>query len=283
MQNIIRSAAGANLQSHQINGKPLSIMANSSLNQKFSVQQNTALADTDNVSQQYITLGNAGHSFIYNGNNVPYPIPVQHEPQHAGLYNHIPFIMRLPNEDLTPTERAKYRLRVIQEYGGKNYVCYYARLLDLSATDPTLELRTVDANGNVTTEPFAYTLADLNPVPPTVTAGSVWTTSGDYIASTGKVPFVLSATDVQEILNAMNIITGDDNTAIISEIGLCSGADRSVTGDFNGVAASYTEVIGCQITFFISAFYALKFLNQGVNAMFDVGSVEPLLQLSQSS
>lgn len=281
MDNIVRSAAGADLQTHQLTGKPMVTQPNSSLNQKFNIQPNTVLADTDIVSMQYVTIGCGGHAFLTDASGTPYPEPIQHQPTHAGLYKHLPFVLRLPNADLTDTERLRYRLRRLEQHNGVTYVAYYAMMLDLTETSPALELRTVQ-DGVVTSTPFSYTLDNLNPTAPTVTAGSTWTTGGDYTASTAKVNFSLSTTDIAELLNVANVIFGNDNLAIVSEIGLSHGVDRPVTGDFNGVSQTYTEVIGCQITNFVSAFISAKFTNSVYNLALDVGSVESMLVLSQS-
>lgn len=279
MEYIVRAAAGANLQTTQLVGAQLEIKPNSSLNQKFGIQETTALAQDDDPSMQYVVIGNKGHRMITGPDNIPYPEPQLHTPNHAGLYNHLPFVLRLPNEDLTPQERVNYRLRRIEQHDNVTYVAYYAKKLDMSATSPTLELRTVDGD-TVTSTPFNYTLDDLNPTPPNVPPGQTLVTGSDYIASTSKVPFKLTANDITELLNAVNIIYGNDNYAIISEIGLCHGADRVVPGDFNGATVGYTEVIGCQITTFVSSFFAAKFMNNGIDVTFDVGSVEPMLVLS---
>ena len=106
------------------------------------------------------------------------------------------------------------------------------------------------------------------------------TTTGDYIAATAKVPFILLENDIDELLNVANVIYGDPNYAIISELGLCSGVDRIVTGDFNGVSTSYTDAIGVQIVDFMSVFYPVAFSNKQVNLTLDVGDVSPLLNIS---
>lgn len=279
LQHIVRAAAGANLQTCQLLDKPVVLLPNSTLNQKFNIQKDTVPSDSDVFAMKYLTIGNKGHSMILGTGNVPYPVPVSHEPNHSGLYGHIPFVLRLPNEDLTAQERINYRLRRSEVYNGTTYIAYYGKVMDLTETQPTLELRTVDGDV-VTSTPFTYTLDDLNPTPPNIPPGQILTTGSDYIASTAKVPFLLNADDVTELLNVANIMFGDSNYAIISEVGVCHGVDRVVTGDFNGVSASYTEVIGCQITSFVSSFFAMQFMNTGLDVTFDVGSVEPLLTVS---
>lgn len=279
MGNTVRSVYGAALQTSQLLGLPVPIRENTTLNQKFNINKDIAVASTDNIAMRYATIGNGGHKMIVGANNIPYPKAIQHTPRHAGLYNHLPFVLRRPSEDLTPQQRQAYRLRRLETHDNTVYVAYYLKVLDLSNTSTQLELRHVENNATTSTE-FQATLADLTPEPPAIDPNGVLTTTGDYIAATAKVPFIMLENDVDELLNVANVIYGDPNYAIISEIGLCAGADRIVTGDFNGVATSYTDAIGVQIIDFMSVFYPVAFSNKQVNLTFDVGDVSPLLNIS---
>lgn len=278
MESSIRTVYSAALQTAQLLGLPLVIKPNSTLNEKFGIHQNVSIAETDVSAIRYLTVGNGGHRMVVGADNISKPEPIQHTPRDAALYNHLPFILRLPHQDLTPAERMNYRLRRLETHDGTLYVAYYLKVLDLSNTSPQLELRNV-TDGVTTSTVFNPTAADLNPTPPAINPGGVITTSGDYIAATAKVPFVMSTSDIEEFLNVANIIYGDVNYAMISEIGLCSGVDRVVTGDYNGVSTGYTDAIGVQICSFLSSFFALNFTNGQVNVDLDIGSLEPLLNL----
>lgn len=279
MQEFVRTAAGAALQTAQLLGKPVVIQANSSLNQKFDIQATVAIADTDHPVMKYVTIGNGGVRVTTGVNGIAILKSVQHSPQHAALYSHLPFILRLPNDDLDPGQRANYRLRRLETHDSVSYVAYYLKLMDLSASVPQLELRSV-TDGVTTSTPYVPTLADLNPTPPPMDNNNVVQTTGDYIASTAKVPFTLNAWEIEEFLNVCNIIYGDDGYAMISELGICSGVDRTVTGDFNGTSAGYTEAIGVQICTFMNTSIPVKFINTSFSLMLDTGSLEPLLQLT---
>lgn len=279
MENIVRTVYGAETQTTQLLGLPTVIRPHTTLNEKFSIHNDIALADTDRPSVKYIAIGNGGHRMVVGVNNIPRPDPVQHTPRDAALYNHLPFVLRLVNDDLTALQRINYRLRRIEQHDGVSYAAYYLKVLDLSATIPQLELRTV-VDGITTSTAFNSTINDLNPTPPALVPGGVLTTTGDYIAATAKVPFVMSSDDIDEFMNVCNIIYGDDNYAMISELGLCSGIDRSVVGDFNGISTGYTDAIGVQITSFISSFFAAKFSNSGISILLDTGSIEPMLALA---
>lgn len=276
MESSIRSVWSAHLQTASLLGLPLVLRPNSTLNQKFNIHQSIALGEAEMPTIKYVTIGNGGHRMIVGADNIPKPEPILHTPRHAALYNHLPFVLRLPTDDLTPVERLQYRLRRTEVHDGTTYVAYYLKVLDLSASNPLLELRNV-TDGVVTSTAFSPTAADLNPTPPPISPGGVIVTSGDYIAATAKVPFTMTTEAIAEFVNVCNIIYGDPNYAMITEIGLCSGVDRTVTGDFSGVSLGYTDAIAVQICSFISAFYALNFTNDSVVVTIDLGSLEPLL------
>lgn len=278
MESSVRTVYSAALQTAQLLGLPLIIKPNSTLNEKFNINPNLAISETDVLALKYLSVGNGGHRMVAGADNIAKPEPIQHTPRHAALYNHLPFILRLPHEDLSPAERLKYRLRRIETHDGQAYVAYYLKVLDLSNTSPVLELRNV-TDGVTTSTTFNPTANDLNPTPPAINPGGVITTSGDYIAATAKVPFVMTTTDIEEFLNVANIIYGDPNYAMISEMALCSGVDRTVTGDFNGIASGYTDAIAVQVCTFLSSFFALNFTNGEISVNLDVGSLEPLLNL----
>ena len=279
MESVTRTVHSAYLQTCQLLGLPVVIKPNSTLNQKFDINADMAISETDKLTMKYVTIGNGGHKVSTGVNGIPVPEPVQHTPRDAALYNHLPFVLRLPSNDLTANQRAKYRLRKHEVHDGVNYVAYYLKVLDMAATVPQLELRTV-VNGVTTATPYVPTLSDLNPTPPAIGSGGVIVSTGDYIAATAKIPFVMTPDDINELLNVANVIYGDESYSIISEIGLCSGVDRSVTGDFNGTTTGYTEAIGVQVCNFIGAFFAAKFSNNGINILFDAGSSEAMLTLS---
>jgi hydrogenase maturation factor HypF (carbamoyltransferase family) len=87
------------------------------------------------------------------------------------------------------------------------------------------------------------------------------------------VTLSLDADEVADYLEAAAIIYGDERYAIISEIGLVSGVDKILTS--GGI--NYNEVVDAQITTHITDYHALRYSNNGLTLVLDVGAVEPLL------
>jgi hypothetical protein len=250
-------------------------LANTTLNELFSINATATLAGGEMPSLGYIAIGNGGHKLLMGSNNIPKTDVVQHRPTDAALYNHMPFVLRDVTNDLQPADRAMYGLRRIETYNGKPYVAYYLKRIDFTNTIPQLDYCVVD-NGVTNSTAFAPNAGNLHPTPPAVSNTGVNITTGDYVSATAKLPFSMSADDVAEYLNVANIMYGDPGMAIISEIALCSGVDRVLPGDFNGVTINYNEVVCAQVMSFVSSFFAMNFSNSGINYLFDVGATEPL-------
>ena len=276
MDNNVRSIYGAYLQTCALLGFNVDIKPNSTLNQKFDLFPNEIFNSGETPTVKYITIGNGGHTASMGVDGLPLINPVPHSPRHAALYNHLPFIIREVGEDLTPGERLLYRLRVPRTIDGVNYICYYAKALDLSLVEPKIELRN-NTDGIITATDFTPSLADLNPVKPVIPVNGNITSTGNYLASTAKIEFVMNEAEITELLNACNIIYGSDNYAFISEIGLCSGVDRTLMGNFGGPPSAYTEAVGVQIMNFISTAIPAYALSTSITQTIDVGSTSPLL------
>lgn len=273
--NVVRTALASIMQTGEYIGKVSAPLPNSTLNQKLDIHQDIALANTDVQTVKYVAIGNGGHNFVVGSNGRVKFESLHHTARHTALYNQVPFVLRPLTDDLTASERIRYRLRRIETWGGVQYAAYYLRVLDFSSTNVSAELRHVE-NGVTTSTPWAPTLEDLNPTPPVLSTGSSVITTGDYIATTAKVNFELTADDVQEFVNAMKIINGEDGYAIISELATVSGVDRTVLGNFGGSNQSYTDAIQTQITSFISTAWIVEYQTDGISLRIDVGNIEPM-------
>lgn len=278
MDNNTRTIYGAYLQTCALLGLNVDIKPNSTLNQKFALFENEIFQAGEYPTIKYVTIGNGGHASSIGADGIPLVNPIPHSPRHSGLYNQIPFLIREVGEDITPAERLKYRLRVTKTFDGVNYICYYGRALDMTDIEPKIELRN-NTNGVIVSSNFTPTLADLNPVKPIIPANGNISSSGDYIATTAQIKFVMDANEIVELTNACNIIYGNDAYAFISELGLCTGLDRTLMGTFNGVQQAYTEAIGVQIVNFINTAVPVYALNNTFEFITDVGAVEGLLNI----
>lgn len=243
--------------------------------------------DTQNLSTRYLVIGNKAH---YNVTGPVGSPPTQntlpHKARHSGEYGLIPFIARPVTSDLNSTERSQYRLRKTLYRDSVLYAVYFGRVIDTGAVAIETTLTTV-TNGVAVTTPFAPTVNDRRPALPDVGT----TNDGSYTQVSAVMNIILSATEVQEIINAVTLFYGDPNYAVISELGLCTGVDKAVTGKYpNSLTApqvttpvqvnTFYEAAGIQIAAHVTTIYPLQSFLGGLQIPIDVGTTEPLFGVS---
>lgn len=276
MAKIVRTVYGAELQSAQLSGLPIVIRANTTLNQKFNISAGVALASDDVPRVRYVGIGNRGHILRTSGGGSTAPVSMQHQPTEAGMWGQIPFVLRPISDDIDATARLRYGLRRVETHGGDDYFAYYLRRLDFTDIETQLFRKSYEL-GNVTTEPFVPSLADLSPEQPEIDSEGVNVSSGEFVAAYAQVNFELDEDDILEGLNVANVLYGSDDFAIISEIAFCSGVDKTVSvPDGLGGSINFLEVIAAQIFAHVPGFHALKFSNTGLTKTYDLGAMEPL-------
>lgn len=282
MEQTTRTAWGSYLQTCLLLDLTFAMMTDTTLNEKFNVQSGIQPAHNVIPTQRYYCIGNGGHTMTVGADGLTAPTPLQHEATDAALFNHLPFIMRPVASDLSVSQMAQYALRVVQQFNGVSYACYYLRRIDFTNVAAQIQMNTV-ANGTTTTTPYVANAANLNPTPPAVSSSSVSTVSGDYLTAAAILALSFSEQDATELVNCANIIYGDARYAIISEIGLVSGVDQVVNVPATSGSFNMNEVIAAQINSFINTFIPMNYMNDGTTINLNVGSTEPLFQLTSGS
>ena len=276
----VRTIYGALVQSALRWNDPLKILPNSTLNQKFDVLPDSLPYDGEKVYTKYLAIGLKGITIELNQGL--YKVNFRNYlPSNASLFKHCPFIMRRLTEDLTPSERARYRMRKIEEFNGVSYACYYLRVIDNDGVAADAEKRQT-INGLVTPDSWEPTLNDLNPNPDVIDPNQQVANGDEYLAASKKIKIVFTPDDIQELIAAVTIIYGDPGFAELSEFGLVSGVDRQTTGDFGGVSQAYTEAVYAQVNDFLRARVSAPDNLGGKILNLDAGSVEPLLLTSNN-
>lgn len=283
MESNVRTMFGNALQTAMLQGLPLPILENSTLNEKFNVEPGVLPSPDVLPKMKYFAIGNGGHAVKVTDNGFGID-SLQHESTDAACFKHLPFALRELNNDLSPTERAKYGLRREETYNGTRYIAYYLKRLDLLNVNVEMSIRTVqEVNGVVTTvpTPFIPDSSNLNPVPKPLNPSTVNTIEGSYGVCSAVEKVVLTANDINEIIEAVNIMYGDTSLAIISEIAYVSGVDRAIDVNSNGNVIRFNEVIAAQVNTFVAVVYPLTSFKDGITTTIDIGAVEPLFRLTQ--
>jgi hypothetical protein len=271
MTTITRTVMGSAIQTAQYFGKAHSILENSTLNEKFNIFQATLPNETEYHEASYIVIGDKGHTGTLASNNRFITKDVKHRRTDAALYNHIPFVIREIDNDLTIAERANYRLRVVsvRAEDNKTYVHYYAKRIDLSGSAVNVQKKNLETGETI---PWIPTSANLNPVIP-----ENFESTNEIISSSMVLPIEFTANDVDELRNVARIMYGSEDEALVSEFGIVSGVDRVLTGVSTGnQSINYTEVIAAQIVLHITSYYNASQHNDGFSLIIDGGVAEAL-------
>ena len=278
MKIITRTLWGADLQTALALNLPYTPRENTTLNEKLGIATNQSIDPAgQKPAIQYLCIGNGGHKHMTGADGSPYTTPVNHRASDAALFKHLPFVLREVNNDLSVAERAQYGLRRMEVHNGTNYFAYYLKRMDLSAVVSELQYTTV-LDGVTTTTPYSPTSDNLNPEQPVMPSTGVITTSGDYLSTSAIVPLFFTEQDVANLVEVAEIMYENPYMAVISEIGLCSGVDKVITGPGPGnTQINYEEAIGVQIATFVTTHYSMSFSNKGFDLQLELGATEPLL------
>jgi hypothetical protein len=280
MKTITRTIYGTLLQTAQLLKLPYQQKPNTTLNEKFNIFPDLRPDNNAVPSVRYYCIGIGGHRSMVGADGRTFISPIQHRPDDAALFDHIPFIVREPDEDLTTEQRRKYALRKQITVRGSNYIAYYLKRLDLDEVVPSMKLNTV-IDGTTTTIPFVPTSANLNPIAPAIPNGGVITANGEYLSASGLVTLSFSAEEVAELVNVAKVIFDNELYAIISEIGIVAGEDKVVTvTTSNNTTLNYTEVVSATVVTHITEYHSVGFLNRGLDLTLELGSTEPLIGIA---
>jgi len=281
MENIVNTAYANQLATCKKLGRPYTIQKFTTMNEKLGLNANAALQSGKYPITQYYAIGDGGHTFVAstNGGN-PTIMPLQHEADDANLFHQIPFILRLPTNDIDPTTMSNYAMRgTYVTPDGTTYIAYWLRRIDLSSTNPELQLRSV-VNGTTSVDAFVPTSENLSPVANKLAVTGVNTISGNYICSSAQVEMDMSAFEIAELMNVFNILYGNTNSAIISEMLLCSGVDSIQQITVGTATINFNDAICVQADTFISDFKLLSYDNAGITRLLDIGSNAPIMSIS---
>lgn len=274
-----RTVYGADLQTCQLLGLPYTPKPHTTLNEKFGINAAASIGVNEKPIMQYVAIGIGGHTAIAGAGGKIKIHPVQHSASDAALYEHIPFVMRPLDNDLSSTEMARFALRKVLTHAGVDYAAYYLRRIDLAGVSTKYKKKTVLAGVETVTD-FVPDASCLSPVAPTTAPGAN-TTDGTYIYATAQVKIAFDAFDITEILNATKLLYGQEDYAILSEFGFCTGIDRQMQAQGNGGSTfNMNEVVCAQVFCHVFGLQPAYMQKGGFEAIYDIGISEPLMVLT---
>ena len=233
-----RTLYGIDLQLAQLYGEPYTCLANTTLNEKFGILPDTNVPAGTYPTLKYITIGNGGNLQIPDSENFIYN---EHSPLDAGLFNHIPFVIKTPEDDLTEADRLQYRFRIEQTINNQLYVCYYLKVIPSNLYDQKF-YKVTTTNGENYLKVFKVNdPIFLNPVPRDRKLSYKDLDKTEFVTKLVRFKLEFSSQEVKELENVYKILGNDKK--LMTEIGLCTGIEHSNGGT--------TEASCVQIAFHI--------------------------------
>jgi hypothetical protein len=279
MENVIPTIYLAHLQTAMLHKIPYAAQQYTTLNEALGIQSGIAIPTGNYPSVGYYAIGDGGHTFAVGGDGIPYPNLYQHQPSDSALFHQMPFVLRLPSNDLAPSQRALYALRKEVTFNNVVYIAYYLRRVDLSSLVVSLQRRT-DNGTAVTQTTFTPNASNLAPTPTILSNSNVNVVNADALVASAPLDVTMTPADVAEYVNVAQIIYGNPNRALISESALCCGFDKTITVQASTGPFNYNEAVGVQITSFIADFQMLSYANGGLTKVLDSGANTPLYSLA---
>lgn len=278
MEHVTRTLRFSTLQSAMVRGAPYKWKPYTTLNEKFNVQPKIYPGSSVFPVLSYMAIGRGGMGMETGADGEIYPNILQHRSTDAALFNHMPFSLRLLNNDLPANRQSRYAMRQQVEYHGEMYWAYWLKRVDFTQADTEMFLKRI-IDGVPDIQSYVYDSSNLTPTPVDMTdSGSNLLGGYNAVAST-IIGITLDDFDIQEIRDASRIITRSSNRATISELALCSGATKQIQVPSGSGTIAFNEAIGVEVATFIKAMYPLDFINKSFTDNLELGISEPLFRL----
>ena len=276
-----RTETGVRSQIRQFFGLDYDPIALSTLNEKLGIEPNTYPAAGVIPTARYIVIGIGGHQSEEGVDDIPLVSNKIHKTTDAAPFKMLPFALRPTTSDLSNAMRARYCLRTVVNVAGSDYFAYYGRRFDPSGLEIESRVLTIESGVITATAPYVPDANTLSPIPSNLTPADVMIADGDYVEVKARLRVELDASDITEILNASQVLYGSERYAFISELSLCTGADRSINvSDGQGNTIPFNEVIACQVANHIGLLQPAATQRNGFPVTINVGSLEPLYIVS---
>lgn len=212
--------------------QPYTILANTTLNEKFNTNVTTAGVLSEYPTTDYFHIGVGGNVIYLDDGG--YKVST-HSPLDGSLFSPIPFVMRTVDNDLGIADQESYGMRVEEVVGGVSYYSYYFKRI--SGISYRSDIQNINTSDNLSTLSVVNTNTAeiLSPVPRQRDA-LLNMESNSYIVKTCKLGLTLSVNDIVELRNVMTIKLGE--IVNVTELAICSGITTENVGGWNDVKSS---------------------------------------------
>lgn len=234
--------------------------------------------ETRDLKLGVIMIGRGAHSLAIDEENEAYAITYPHRATHTGLFKPLPFIMRKVSDGLSEEDKLLYCLREIAEIDGVLYEVYFGRRFTAIENEIIEVIETVEDGKVIDEITYEPTVNDLYPVPEAMDVDS----KGAFMRTYSSIPVGFTPEQAEEVINCCELLYGNRNKAVVSEIAWCFGKDKPVSrirseeGDSILTASPGTrEFAACHMGIVESTYKPIVF-SGGIDDIKNIGISEPL-------
>jgi len=211
-----------------------------------------------NSEYKLVNIGLGIEGYLSQRDNASLGINPNNKTHMIDLKHGIPLVLRKKGDDLDKGQRLLYRLRAIENINGIEYIAYYnlSYKQEINTSPISIDIVSTE-NGNTSVSVYNALDAQKSDA---VKAGST------HVRMQKKITLSLGTFQVNEIINALDILYPSEHIRTISEVGAYSGYD--ITHDDNSETLETT----------LSARYVTKLKlvkNSPSNLVFNISVLAP--------
>lgn len=251
----------------------------SNLNKGMFVQPDfNSETETRDLKLGVLMIGRGGHAYQTDINGDIDPTTYPHKATHTGMFKPLPLIARTLANDLTGAEKALYRLRVTGEINNVVWVFYFGRIFNAAENEIMEVLETVQDGVVTNTVVYEPTVNDLRPEREDLSGNS----DGIFMRTYASTDVTFTAEQIDEIKYACQLLYGNEDKAVISEIAFCFGKDKTVERWYasndttlQNAPPNSKEFVACHMGIVESTFKPVIYTG-GISDIKNIGISEPL-------
>ncbi len=251
------------------------------VNEALSIQPNVYPGQDERVTLGILMIGSGGHTCQPGANGKPRIAPRNHTAENLSLFEPVPFVLRPVEDDLSISERGKYALRKEMDINGKMYFGYYGYRLTITKESFKPVVMRVSKEDGVEEETlYVPDSNNIFPEPVELPVDGAVVSSNVQLRVSAPINIHLDYNVVNEFVQACKIMNdGDETTAVISEMAICTGANRIVPVNGTDGTIQFKESIGTQIYCHAAEMLALYYNKKEANLTIDLGAQIPLISV----
>lgn len=266
---------------YSITGVAPVISKYTTVNEALNISSGDLPTPDEAIRLGILMIGTGGHSCKTGANGRPRIAPRNHTAENLSLFEPAPFVVRSVDEDLSVGERNRYALRKEIEVQGKMYFAYYGYRLNITSDTFKVSVTKVTKTDGVEDE-IIY-IPDSNnifPEPVELPVDGAVVASDVQLRVTAPINIHLDYNVVNEFVEACKIMNdGDETTAVISELALCTSANRVIQVQGTEGLIPFRESISTQIYCHAAEMLALYYNKKEANLTIDLGAQIPLISV----